>query len=142
MEDEFNSLTDRQKTFCIEYLIDLNATQAARRAGYSEETCKQQGSFTLNNPIVRKYIDHQLELNIGNRRTELKHKVLNELEVLAFEDGEPILNSKGDVVAIRKADQLKALEMLGKYLTLFVDKKEIELKGQTIVYLDKQDSDL
>ena len=44
-----SKLTDKQKTFCEEYLIDLNATKAAIRAGYSEKTAKQIGSRLLTN---------------------------------------------------------------------------------------------
>lgn len=46
-------LTDRQKTFCEEYLIDLNATQAAIRAGYSPATANRIGSRLLTNVVIR-----------------------------------------------------------------------------------------
>jgi phage terminase small subunit len=49
-------LTSRQQAFCEEYLIDLNALQAAIRAGYSEKTAKQIGSENLSKPDVAKYI--------------------------------------------------------------------------------------
>jgi phage terminase small subunit len=49
-------LTSRQQAFCEEYLIDLNALQAAIRAGYSGKTAKQIGSENLSKPDVAKYI--------------------------------------------------------------------------------------
>ena len=49
-------LTSRQQAFCEEYLIDLNALQAAIRAGYSEKTAKQIGSENLSKPDVAEYI--------------------------------------------------------------------------------------
>jgi phage terminase small subunit len=49
-------MTPKQAAFVREYLIDLNATQAAIRAGYSEETAKQQGSRLLTNVDVAKAI--------------------------------------------------------------------------------------
>jgi phage terminase small subunit len=41
-------LTDKQQAFCEEYLVDLNATQAAIRAGYSEDTAKQHRKPTVD----------------------------------------------------------------------------------------------
>ena len=50
------ALTDKQKRFCEEYLIDLNATQAAIRAGYSPKTAEQTASRLLRNVNVQEYI--------------------------------------------------------------------------------------
>lgn len=50
------ALTDKQKRFCDEYLIDLNATQAAIRAGYSPKTAEQTASRLLRNVKVQEYI--------------------------------------------------------------------------------------
>lgn len=46
-------LTNKQKQFCLEYLVDLNATQAAARAGYSEKTAKQAGYENLTKPYMQ-----------------------------------------------------------------------------------------
>ena len=51
------NLTPKQKRFCQEYLIDLNATQAAVRAGYSEKTAYSVGNENLRKPEIKKYID-------------------------------------------------------------------------------------
>ncbi len=52
------ALTDKQEMFCREYLIDLNATQAAIRAGYSEKTVNRTGSENLSKPdIVQRIVD-------------------------------------------------------------------------------------
>lgn len=53
-------MTAKQKRFCDEYLIDLNATQSAIRAGYSEKTAKQIGQENLTKPVIREYIDKRL----------------------------------------------------------------------------------
>ncbi|QHQ14570.1 terminase small subunit [Pectobacterium parmentieri] len=50
------ALTDKQEMFCREYLVDLNATQAAIRAGYSEKTAQEQSSRLLSNVMVQKRI--------------------------------------------------------------------------------------
>ncbi len=47
------ALTDRQEMFCREYLIDLNATQAAIRAGYSAKTANRTASENLSKPDIR-----------------------------------------------------------------------------------------
>jgi hypothetical protein len=52
--------TDKQKRFIEEYLVDLNATQAAIRAGYSEKTAHAQGSRLRGYPVVRDAIDEAL----------------------------------------------------------------------------------
>lgn len=51
------SLTDKQEKFCREYVIDLNATQAAIRAGYSEKTAGQIGFENLKKPEIENYIN-------------------------------------------------------------------------------------
>lgn len=51
-----SGLTDKQELFCQEYLIDLNATQAAIRAGYSTKTAQQTGSENLSKPVIQERI--------------------------------------------------------------------------------------
>lgn len=62
-------ISDKQKRFCEEYVIDLNATQAAIRAGYSEGSAKEQGSRLLTNANIQEYL------------TELKQKASDVLEI-------------------------------------------------------------
>ena len=62
-------LTDKQEMFCKEYLIDLNATQAAIRAGYSKKTANEQGSQNL------------VKLSIQNRIAELKEQRAKRIEI-------------------------------------------------------------
>lgn len=77
------ALTDKQKRFCEEYLIDLNATQAAIRAGYSPKTAEQTASRLLRNVKVQEYIaKRQKELS---RSTEVtQERVIKELALIAF----------------------------------------------------------
>jgi len=53
-------LTAKQQRFCDEYLIDLNATQAAIRAGYSEKTAYSIGNENLKKPEVKEYIENRM----------------------------------------------------------------------------------
>lgn len=76
-------MTDKQKRFCDEYLIDLNATQAAIRAGYSEKTAAEQGARLLINVKVQEYIQERKDKRI--KRTEItQDMVLKELAIIAF----------------------------------------------------------
>lgn len=77
------ALTDKQKRFCEEYLIDLNATQAAIRAGYSPKTAEQTASRLLRNVKLQEYIaKRQKELS---RSTEItQERVIKELALIAF----------------------------------------------------------
>lgn len=77
------SLTAKQKRFCDEYLIDINATQAAIRAGYSPKTAEQTASRLLRNVKVQEYIaKRQKELS---RSTEItQERVIKELALIAF----------------------------------------------------------
>lgn len=77
------ALTPKQQRFCDEYLIDLNATQAAIRAGYSEKTAYRTGADNLRKPQLEEYIaKRQKELS---RSTEItQERVIKELALIAF----------------------------------------------------------
>lgn len=77
------ALTDKQKRFCEEYLIDLNATQAAIRAGYSPKTAEQTASRLLRNVKLQEYIaERQKELSRSTQITQ--ERVIKELALIAF----------------------------------------------------------
>lgn len=79
------TLTDKQAQFVREYLVDLNATQAAIRSGYSEDTANQQGSRLLANVGVGKAIaDAMAERSVRTRVTA--DRVLTELARIGFSD--------------------------------------------------------
>jgi hypothetical protein len=54
------NLTDKQKAFCEQYIVDMNAAEAAVRTGYSAHTAKQQGHRLLNTPVCRAEIERLL----------------------------------------------------------------------------------
>ncbi len=107
-----NKLTAKQEMFCKEYLIDLNATQAAIRAGYSEHTAKDIGCENLAKP------------NLAKRIQELMSERSNKAQISA----ETVLNGILDVIDRNKEIDdktvLKGYELLGKHLKLFTDKVE------------------
>jgi len=126
------SLNEKQKRFCIEYLVDLNATQAAIRAGYSEKTAYSMGQQLLKKLEVKSYIDQQLK-TIQNDKIADAQEVLQYLtSVMRGEQKEdtPLLCGKGKQQIVQKdisaKDRLKAAELLGKRYSLFTEKMELE----------------
>lgn len=76
-------LNDKQKRFCNEYLIDLNATQAAIRAGYSAKYANKNAHKILDKPEIKEYLDKKMKDR--EQRTEItQDKVVNELAAIAF----------------------------------------------------------
>lgn len=140
------NLNERQKRFCDEYLIDLNATQAAIRAGYSEKTAYRIGADLLQKTSVSEYLDKRRKAQI--RRTEINQDmVVTELARIALANGTDfatvgkrnrvtltptddlppekraavasVKKGKGGVIEIKTYDKVKALELLGRHLGLF-----------------------
>ncbi len=105
----------RQQRFVTEYLIDLNATQAAIRAGYSSKTAQQQGSRLLTNVVVKQAIaaQHATQLKAVEVRIE---DVLRDVMAIAHTDLHTLTEQSG--IPARWSDKLKALELLMKHLGL------------------------
>lgn len=151
-------LTPKQARFVDEYLIDLNATQAAIRAGYSARTAEQVGHQLLKKTSVQAAIAERMKSR--EQRTEItQDKVLAELARIAFgnkralmkwgPDGVKLVDSAtitdddaamvsevsesvteaGGTIKLKTHDKVKALELLGKHLGLFGDKLELTGKG-------------
>lgn len=88
-----DKLTEKQKRFCDEYLIDLNATQAAIRAGYSDKTANRIANENLSKLDIQEYI--QKRMKDREKRTEItQDKVLNELAKIGFVDIKQYLQYK------------------------------------------------
>jgi phage terminase small subunit len=79
-------LNKTQKKFCREYLKDFNATQAAIRAGYSKKTAYSQGGRLLKHVEVKEHLDQLIDEAIGTQREQIKYRVLEELQSIAFVD--------------------------------------------------------
>lgn len=151
-------LTPKQKRFVEEYLIDLNATAAARRAGYSVKTADRIGPELLGKTCVFNAIEAAKAKR--SARTEItQDRVLKELARVAFLDPRKVFKWGPDGVALlpsselsedeaavisevsestsesggsikgKLLDKLKALELLGKHLGMFSDKMQVEHSG-------------
>ena len=131
-------LNEKQKRFCEEYLIDLNATQAAIRAGYSEKTAYTIGQKLTKKNEVKAYIEEKLEA-LKNERTADAQEVVEYLtSVMRGESKSEEIVLKGvgkgsqRIEKVQKKpsekDKLKAAELLGKRFGMF--KERVELDGE------------
>ena len=152
------NLTPKQQRFVEEYLIDLNATQSAIRAGYSEKTANEQGSRLLANVSISEAI-----AEAQNKRTEqtqidaayvLKRLVeIDQMDVLDIMDDQmkirpvnewpkvwrqyvvnlenlELSDGEGCFKKIKWPDKVKNLELLGKHVSVGAFKDKIEHSGQ------------
>ena len=84
-ERNIDELTPKQRLFAQEYLVDLNATQAAIRAGYSRKTARKIGQENLTKPDIQAVVDEALEARAERTRVTAD-KVVTELAKLDFSD--------------------------------------------------------
>lgn len=164
------ALTKKQKIFVDEYLIDLNATQAAIRAGYSTETAAVIGCENLIKPNIKSSIDKALAER--SKRTGVNaDRIILELAKIAFVNPTDVINmdeatvrgdaNRDDTAAISSVkvktiptedgniterevktyDKIKALELLGKHTGMFTDKFKIEGAIPVVIHDDLDDED-
>jgi phage terminase small subunit len=139
-------LTPKQKRFCEKYLIDLNATQATVRAGYSPNGARVTGCRLLTNPNIQTEIQRHIE-QIAEKNMITVERIIQEISNAAFFDPRDLFDEGGrlrdigdlpehvakainsfDVTTdgefettkkVRLWSKLKALELLGRYLQIF-----------------------
>ncbi len=123
-------MTQKQKRFCDEYLLDLNATQAAVRAGYSERTAYSMGQRMLKNVEAKSYIADQLQ-QIHSAKVAEAAEVMEYLtSVMRGKTTSSVLALCGDGCqeVIEKTpdekERLKAAELIGKRYGIFAEKLE------------------
>jgi len=147
-------LTPKQSAFVQEYLVDLNATQAAIRAGYKAKTARQIAAENLSKLNIQSAIQEGMQKR--EQRTEItQDKVIEQLAKIAFLDIKDVvtwadkegikirpseevdgtvltevsetLSEGGWTKKVKMSDRMRALEMLGKHLGMF--KENIQLSG-------------
>lgn len=129
-------MTPKQEKFCAEYLIDLNATQAAIRAGYSEKTANRAGARLLSNVVIKNRIQHlrteNLKATIATAEEVedfLSRSMRGEIEeevVVVEGTGMGYSDAKIVTKKISARDRLKAAELMGKRHQLFTDKVKVD----------------
>lgn len=104
-------LSDKQKRFCEEYLIDLNATQAAIRSGYSKKTAQRIGSENLSKPLISERIA-ALQKKRSDRIEINADMVLEEIHKMAFVKESEFYHDDGSVKLLSELtdDQKAALK--------------------------------
>lgn len=142
-----SKLTDKQTAFVREYLVDLNATQAATRAGYSERTASRIGPELLGKPCVREAIE-KAQVKRAQRVEVTQDYVINNLVEIVERTMQraPVTNRKGEQVTDEEGRNVwcfdakaanKALELLGKHLGVFTDKVQTEVSGGLSITWEK-----
>lgn len=155
-------LTEKQRRFVDEYLIDLNATQAAIRAGYSVKTAKDIGCQNLAKLNIQQEISEKMAER--SKRTGVNQdRIVLELAKIAFVNAADVIDSddatikagataddtaaiqsvkvkviptkEGEGVEreIRLNDKLKALELLGKHLGMWNDKLDVNVNIPVVI---------
>ena len=148
-------LTPKQQRFIDEYLIDLNATQAAIRAKYSSKTAYSIGNELLKKPEIRARIDERMA-ELSKRTGVNQERIIRELARIAFLDPTQLINldtaelldeaaadDRATIASVRVkriptadgmgiereikvADKIKALELLGKRHGMWIDRQQID----------------
>lgn len=164
-------LNAKQKRFVDEYLIDLNATQAAIRAGYKKtEYTDTNANKLLENTRIREAIDKAMAER--SKRTGINQdRVIQELARIAFVNPQNVINAEDGSVKedateddlaciqavkvktmsgdkgyseereVRLNDKMKALELLGKHLGMFTDKVELDADLELNINIDYGDGE-
>jgi len=125
-------LTAKQKAFCEEYLVDLNATQAAIRAGYSKHTAKDIACQNLAKLNIAEYIT-ELQAK-RSAKTELNAQwVLERLQRVHDRcmQEEAVTDAEGATgeYKFEHSGANRSLELIGKHLAMFTEKKELSGPG-------------
>lgn len=105
-------ITIKQSRFVEEYVLDMNATQAAIRAGYSAKTAQEQGARLLANVMVRAAVDAAVA-KIADRAEVSAERVIRERARLAFFDVRKLLDSDGNPIPLQNLDDDTAAAIAG-----------------------------
>lgn len=158
-------MTAKQMRFCDEYLIDLNATQAAIRAGYSKKTATVIGAENLTKPYIREYIDQRLaekeEALIAKQDEVMKYltsvmrreKTESVVVTLSKEETKYVRDDEGTMrkqtvkeeipkiieIPAKLSDSNKAAELLGRAYGIYSDRVEQDIDMELNVVVNYGD---
>lgn len=130
MDELAELMSNKQKAFCDYYIATMNASEAARKAGYAEKSARMIGSENLTKPYIKEYIELRLAEMEASRVADATEVLQYLTRVMRGEekdqfDLDPSLQ-----------DRTKAAELLGKRYRLFVDKQEVDVKAEPITIVN------
>lgn len=129
----------RQRKFIDEYLIDLNATQAAIRAGYNPNSARITGAKLLSKANIRTYIDNELERLHNERVADIQEIMEYLTSVMRGERTQQTLKLCGEGVQtieeieVPAKERIKAAELLGKRYGMFNDKVDLSVNTPIVI---------
>lgn len=137
-----SQLTAKQQRFCDEYLIDMNITQAAIRAGYSKKTAYAIGQENLKKPMVKEYIEKRMaekEASLIADQTEVMQYLTSVMRggssssVLARDEAgaDRVIEKPPD-----EKERLKAAELLGRAHMMFTDRVQQDVDMDLNITVD------
>ena len=142
-------MTAKQQRFCDEYLIDLNATQAAIRAGYSKKTANRIGTENLSKLVIKHYIEARMaekEKNLIADQDEVLRYLTSVLrgesqstELVVEGTGEGYSEARTILKEPSEKDRLKAAELLGKRYGIYTEKIETDVDMELSINIDYGD---
>lgn len=142
-------MTAKQQRFCDEYLIDLNATQAAIRAGYSKKTANVIANENLTKPYIKEYIEKRMAEKekslIADQDEVLKYltSVLRgetQSEVVVVEgQGDGYSEARRIEKAPDEKERLRAAELLGKRYGLYTEKVNVKEDAKVVIVDDLEE---
>lgn len=144
-------MTEKQKRFAEEYVVDCNGSQAAIRAGYSKDTARVQASKMLTKPNIKKYINELLEKK-KSESIATAEEVLQYLtsvirgeteseEIITVGIGEGMSEVQHISKKPNEKERLKAAELLGKRYGIYTDKVEETVDMDLTVSIDYGDEE-
>ena len=117
-------MNEKQSRFVAEYLIDLNATEAAKRAGYSDKTAYSVGWEILKKPEIQVAI--KVAQDARSKRTEITvDRVLQELAKIAFFDPRKLFDSDGNVKQVHELDDDTAGAIAGLDVQDLIEDRQV-----------------
>lgn len=134
---EFKLRRKRQR-FVDEYLIDLNGTQAAIRAGYSEKSARAVASELLTKPDIKEAVNRRMA-EIEERTLITQDRIMLDIEAVKQDAMRASSDALGNRAMVNHMAALKAAELQGKHIGMFVQKVELTGKDGGAVQVETID---
>lgn len=144
MQGNDNRLSDKQALFCAEYLKDLNATQAAIRAGYAVKSARTAGARLMANKAVRAYIAETMEERnqaakidaqwVLERLAEVHARCMQEVKPALDRRGKQLTDDSGaPLFTFNAAAANRSLELIGKHVDVAAFEDRVKVNGELSV---------